>query len=137
MSATSSHTYDSTSGRVIWATGVTMFAGTIMATIGVLQFFEGLSAILNDKVYVTTPDYAYQFDLTTWGWIHLVVGAVAVVVGCAILVGQPWALATGIFIAALSMLTNFLFMPYFPLWSIVIIAADVAIIWALSVRLSE
>jgi hypothetical protein len=116
---------------------VSVFGGIMLATVGLLQFFEGLSAVLKDDVYVTTRDYVYQFDLTTWGWIHLVIGLICVAVGVAILAGQPWALATGIGLAALAIMTNFLFMPYYPLWALILIGINIAVIWALSVRLSE
>jgi hypothetical protein len=137
MSATSPNSYDNDSGRGAWAGGVSIFGGTVLATMGLFQFFEGLSAVLKDEVFVSTRDYVYQFDLTTWGWIHLIIGVLAFAVGAAILAGQGWALVTGIFIAALSAMTNFLFLPYYPLWALIIIGIDIAVIWALSVRLSE
>jgi hypothetical protein len=114
-----------------------IFAGTVLAVVGLFQFFEGLSAVLKDDVYVATPNYIYQFDLTTWGWVHLVVGVVAIGVGIAILMGQAWAMVTGIVLATLSLLMQFLFIPWAPIWALVIIAVDMAIIWALAARLGE
>jgi hypothetical protein len=114
-----------------------IFAGTILSVVGLFQFFEGLSAVLKDDVYVTTPNYIYQFDLTTWGWVHLIVGAVALVVGIAILMGQAWAMVVGIILATLSLLMQFLFIPWQPIWALVIIAVDIAVIWALAARLGE
>ena len=70
---------DSTKGA--WATGIGLFAAVILLMLGTFQAFEGLSAILNDKLYVAGIDYVYTFDLTVWGWIHLIVGAVAVITG--------------------------------------------------------
>ena len=70
--------------------GLSFFGGAVLATVGLFQFFEGLSAVLKDKVYVSTPKYVYQFDLTTWGWIHLILGLLAVGVGIGDLVGQAW-----------------------------------------------
>jgi hypothetical protein len=119
------------------AHGVSLFGGIVLATVGLFQFFEGVSAVRKDKVYASTPQYVYEFDLTVWGWFHLVVGALAVAAGIAIVVGQPWAFFVGIFLASLSALTQFLFMPYYPLWALTIIAVDVAVIWALCVRLRE
>ena len=136
MSASSPNAYDNP-GRSAWAGGVSVFAGTVLFVVGLFQFFEGLSAVLSDKVYVTTRDYAYQFDITTWGWIHLVIGVIAALVGISILMGQVWAFLTGIIIASLSMLANFMFIPWYPVWAIIIIAFDIAVIWALCVRLGE
>lgn len=136
MSANSlSHRGEST--RNVWASGVSLFAGTTLATVGIFQCFEGLSAVLDDSVYVATRDYAYQFDITAWGWVHLLVGVVAILVGIGTLLDRDLAYVIGIMIAALSALTNFLFIPWYPVWAIVIIAFDVAVIWALCVKLSE
>ena len=118
-------------------TAGTIFAGTVLSIVGLFQFFEGLSAVLKDDVYVTTPNYIYQFDLTTWGWLHLIVGAVALVVGISILMGQAWAMVMGIILATLSLLMQFLFIPWAPIWALVIIATDMFVIWALAARLGE
>lgn len=134
MAASSPTPYSS---RSLWAGGVSVFGGTILATAGLFQFFEGLSAVLKDKVYVSTLDYVYALDLTGWGWIHLILGLIALAVGVAILMGQEWALVTGIFLAAISAMTQFLFLPYQPIWAIVIIGVDIAVIWALATRLGE
>ena len=137
MSVSAPNTYREPTARSAWAGGVSIFAGAMMVTLGIFQFFEGLSAVLKDNVYVTSRDYVFQFDITTWGWIHLVIGIIAVLVGGAILAGQAWAFVTGIIIAGLSALTNFAFIPWYPLWALVIIAFDIAVIWALCVRLGE
>jgi hypothetical protein len=119
----------------MWASGVAIFGGTVLATLGVLQFFEGLSAVLKDDVYVKAPNYTYQFDLTAWGWIHLLIGLGAVLVGVSILMGKTWAYVTGIAIACVSTLANFLFIPQQPIWALVIIAFNLAVIWALCRKL--
>ena len=114
-----------------------IFGGTVLATVGLFQFFEGLSAVLNDDVYVRTPNYIYEFDLTAWGWLHLIVGIVAVGVGIAVLMGQSWAMFVGIVMATLSLLMQFLFIPWQPIWALVIIAVNMAVIWALATRLGD
>ena len=115
-----------------WASGLSMFAGVMMLIVGIFQILNGIAAILRDKVYVTTPNYLYSFDLTGWGWIHLLVGVLVVAIGFAILMGQTWARWIGIGLVGLSMIANFLFIPYYPLWSLLIIALDIAVIWALA-----
>jgi putative Mn2+ efflux pump MntP len=114
-----------------------VFGGTVLITVGLFQLFEGLAAVLKDEVYATTRNYVYKFDLTTWGWLHLTIGAVAVAVGIAILIGQRWALFAGIGMATLSALSQFLFLPWQPLWAMLIIGIDIAIVWALALRLSD
>jgi hypothetical protein len=119
------------------AAGVSLFGGILMATAGLFQFLEGLAAVRNDKVLVSTEQYLYKFDTTAWGWIHLIIGAVGVAVGVAIIASQPWAFFVGMFVLALSLIAQFMFLPYYPLWALVVIAIDVAVMWALCTRLRE
>ena len=120
------------SKEMVWADGGTIFAAVLLTTVGVFQALEGISAIAKDDVFVNTPDYVFNIDLTAWGWVHLLLGVVAVVVGLSILYGQGWAMIAGIVIAMVSALANFMFMPYYPLWALVLIAFDLFIIWSLS-----
>jgi hypothetical protein len=125
------------SGTGLVALGVSGFAGVMLATVAVFQILEGIAAIAKDDVYVAGIKYAYEFDLTAWGWIHLVVGIIALAVGIGILMGQTWGLVSGIAIAALSCLSNFAFLPYFPVWSLVVLAFNALVIWALFSHLSH
>jgi hypothetical protein len=92
----------------------------------------GLIALFTNEFYVTTPDYVFQFDATTWGWIHLLIGIVVGLAGFGVLRGNLAARILGISLAVLSALANFLFIPYYPFWSITIIAVDIFVIWALA-----
>ena len=116
------------------ASGFTVFAGIMMIIVGVFHAAAGLAAIIENKFFVVTANYLYTFDVTRWGWIHLIGGIVVLVAGCAVFSGRLWALALGIVLAALSAIANFLFLPYYPLWSLLIIALDVFVIWALAVH---
>jgi hypothetical protein len=116
-----------------WATGLALFAGVMMVVAGLYQVFAGIAAILHDVVYLATPAYIYSMDLTGWGWIHLVLGILLLVVGAGVVSGRKWARFVGIGLVALSMIANFLFVPYYPVWSLLIIALEVAVIWALAV----
>lgn len=118
-----------------WAEGLGIFAGAALLTVGIFQFLEGVAAAAKDDVFVRTSDYVYQFDLTTWGWVHIVVGIIVAVVGGAILAGQRWALVAGVVIAVVSAIMNFVWLPYYPFWAVLIIAFDIAVIWALSTML--
>jgi hypothetical protein len=116
----------------LWASSFAMFAGVLMILAGLWSVLAGFAAILNDEVYVTTPEYVYSFDITGWGWIHLILGALVVAAGVGVVQGATWAVVVGIVLASLSALVNFAFIPYYPVWSIVIIALDVVVIWALA-----
>lgn len=113
-------------------TGLVAFAGILMVVAGVWHALAGIAALVNDHLYVTTPNYVYALDLTGWGWGHLVLGVLVAVTGAAILSGQSWARWVGIALVVLSLVANFLFIPWYPIWSLVIIALDVAVIWALA-----
>ena len=120
-----------------WASGLTVFAATIMMIAGIWHALTGIAALVHDNVYITTPQYIYSFDLTGWGWIHLLLGILVAGAGFAVLKGQTWARVVGIVLAGLSLIANFLFLPYYPLWSLMIIGLDVAVIWALSTSRRE
>jgi hypothetical protein len=135
MSTPQSDYEDSTKRMVAY--GTTAFAGVMLATVGVFQILEGISAIAKDDIYVTGINYAYKLSVQGWGWIHLLIGAIAVAVAVGILMGQSWGRIAGIAIAGLSALTNFAFLPYTPVWTLIIIAFNAFVIWALCVQLSH
>jgi hypothetical protein len=118
--------------REIVAGWGTTFAGVMMMIVGLVEFFQGLVAVINgNQFFVTTPNYVFQLNLTTWGWIHLVLGAVIAVAGLFIFTGNIVARSLGMFLAGLQALANFMWLPYYPVWGMVIIALDVLVIWAL------
>ena len=119
-------------GKAAWSIGLTATAGIFLVMAGAFQFFQGLAALIKGNFFVVTPNNAYSLNVTAWGWIHLIIGIIAVITGLALLFGQTWARVVGIIFALLSAVSNFMFIPYYPLWTIVIIALDVAVIWALT-----
>jgi hypothetical protein len=115
-----------------WANGLTIFAAAMMMIIGFWQALAGIAAVAQDKVYAATPEYIYAFDVTGWGWIHLLLGILIVCAGVAVFMGSTWARMVAIVLASLSMIANFAFVPHYPVWSLTIIALDAAVIWALA-----
>jgi hypothetical protein len=115
-----------------WAVGGVAFAGFMMIMIGVFQFFQGLAAIINDQFFVVVPNYAYSVDVTAWGWIHLLIGVILILSGFFLFSGSAFARVVGVILAALSALANFFFIPYYPFWSLLMIAIAIYVIWALS-----
>ncbi|WP_030191008.1 DUF7144 family membrane protein [Streptomyces violaceorubidus] len=130
---TATHTRPAHPARQEWATGLTAFAAVMLFLAGLLTLFRGIMAIAEDDVFVTTPNYVFQFDLTGWGWVHLALGAVAMVVSVGLLKASLWARVTGVAIAGLVIIANFLSLPYYPVWSVVMITISGFIIWALCV----
>lgn len=115
-----------------WAVGFAVFAGCMMIMAGLFGAITGIAAIINDDLYVIRGDYVFKWDVTAWGWIHLVLGIIVVAAGIAVLTGRTWARVVGMTLAVLSAIANFVFLPYYPVWAIVIIALDVAVIWSLA-----
>jgi hypothetical protein len=111
--------------------GMTTFAGVMMIVAGAFNAIEGLVALFRNEVYVVGTEYVFAFDLTAWGWTYLIIGSVVAAAGFAVLSGKVWGRAVGVGIAIVSMLANFLFIPYYPVWSLLIIALNVFVIWAL------
>ncbi|MFD5901226.1 hypothetical protein ACFV6B_10280 [Streptomyces microflavus] len=131
--------YDGTSGPPpapdpdsAWVTGGMLFAGVLMLCQGVVAALQGIAALGDSDVYGAVGDYAYRFSLTSWGWIHLAVGLCAAITGAGLLKGAGWARVTGIVIASLALFAQFLFLPYAPVWSVLMIGVDIFVIWALS-----
>ncbi|MFE6844089.1 hypothetical protein [Streptomyces sp. NPDC057686] len=129
MSSTPSTTPSATSRA--WASGGTTFAGVVMIITGIFSIIEGIVAIANDEVYQHIGNYTFKFDLTAWGWIHLIVGILVAGAGAAILKGWEAGRIAGIALTSLYVILHFMWLPYQPLWSIIAIAIGVFVIWAL------
>ena len=122
-----------TGQRVLqWASGPILFAGGMLVITGLMQVFIGTAALVHDKIYDGTVQYLFALDLAVWGWAQLVTGVLSVAAGFAALRGLTWARIVGIGLSALSMVIQFLFIPHYPIWSSLVIAVDVLIIWPLA-----
>jgi hypothetical protein len=124
--------YDTGARPSGWVVGGITFASTMMVLIGIFQAFAGLAAIINDDFFVVTKNYAFDLDVSAWGWIHLILGIVVACAGFALWAGKTWAAVTAIALAMLSAIANFFFIPYYPFWSLLVIALNVWVIWALT-----
>lgn len=113
------------------ASGWTVFAAVLMIFGGAMAILEGIAAIAKDDVFVATRNYVFEFNLTGWGWIHLILGIVILLAGCALFTGALWARAVGVLLAGLGVVAHFLWLPYYPFWSLVLIAMYIIVIWAL------
>ena len=125
----------STAGRAEvsgWAVGFAWFAASMLILIGAFQFFEGLAAVIENEFFVVGPNYVYEFDVTAWGWIHMILGVIVFIAGWGVFSGKEWARAVGIGVAILAAIAQFFYIPYYPVWAVLIIALCVACIWALA-----
>ncbi|MFB7514819.1 hypothetical protein [Streptomyces sp. NPDC056144] len=135
MNAT--HTAHGSSAKLAWAGGLRIFAAVMLSLAGLFAVCRGIMGIAEDEVFVTTPNYVFKFDLTSWGWIHLILGIVALLVSFGLFTAATWARYTGIGIAALVIIANFLSLPYYPWWSVIMMVMSGFVIWALCVDRGE
>lgn len=115
-----------------WAVGFTAFAGVLMIVAGMFQFFEGLAALIEDDFFALARAYAFDMSVTAWGWLHMLVGVIVALCGFLLFTGNLFARIVAIAIAVISAVVNFFYIPYYPVWSIVIIALAIGVIWALT-----
>jgi hypothetical protein len=112
-------------------------AGWLLLLGGLWSFFTGLGVVARQSYFKSQPGYAnlshyaFRWNLSGWGWFNIVLGVVVVAVGICALLGQGWSRWAGIAAAIISGIGGFLFLPFFPIWCILVIAVDVVIIWAL------
>jgi len=98
---------------------------------GPLSILMGASGIADDTLFAASR-YAYRFDLTAWGWIHIVVGLALVIAGMGVVTNRSWGRGAGVAAAGISLITQFMFIPYYPLWALPMMALDLAILFALT-----
>jgi hypothetical protein len=117
-----------------WAGWVT-FGGVMLIMIGLFQIVQGIVALVQDEYYlVTQTGLVVNMDYTAWGWTHLALGIIAGLTGIGLLAGNTLARVVGVVIAAVSALVNMLFIPAYPVWSLIVITLDVIVIFAIVVH---
>lgn len=115
-----------------WAVGWTGFAGVMLIIVGVFDIFAGLVALVNDEFYVVGREWVFEFDITGWGVFKIIVGIVLLLSGIGLFSGNVAARVVGVIVAGLAAIANFAWLPYYPVWSIIVISICVAVIWALT-----
>ena len=117
-----------------WA-GWVVFGGVMLILIGIIHLIQGIVALVNDDYYLVTRDgLVLNLDFTSWGWTHLVLGVLIGLVGVGLLAGNTAARVAGVVLAVLSAVVNLVFIAAYPAWSVVIIALDVIVIYAIVVH---
>ena len=111
-----------------------MFAGLMMILGGVFEAMSGVIALFANEFYVNTRHYLFQFDATSWGIIHVLLGAAVIFAGFAVIAGKTWGRVVAMVLVTLSAVANFAAIPHYPFWSLTVIAVDVVVLWALAVH---
>ncbi len=114
------------------AVGYLLFAAIMLVIVGILQILAGLVALVDDEFYVATSEWVFEFDVTAWGWIHIIGGVVLVLAGAGLFSGNLAARVVAVVVAAVSVIANFAWLPYQPVWSTIMIVLAIGVIWALT-----
>ena len=114
------------------AVGWIMFAGIMLIVAGSFSILAGLAGIINPDAFVVTKDNLIKVSTSTWGWWHLILGAIVFFSGFGVFTGNVLARTIGVIAAIVSMISAFVYMPIYPIWGITIVAIDFAVIWALT-----
>jgi hypothetical protein len=118
--------------RQVVAAGASIAAGALLFTAAVLTVLQGVQALVDHKPLIIGSHYMYRFSATGWGWIHIAAGIVLGIIAVGLITGAVWARVTAIVMACISIVTMFMWLPYYPMWSIIVIALDVIVIWAVA-----
>ena len=113
------------------------FAGVMMLILGSLDLLWGLAAVLNDEVVVVGGRGVIVFDITTWGWIQLILGLVVVLTGLGLLVGNTAARWAGVFLLSVNAILQIVWFPAAPLWALLMITLDIVLIFFLCMNWTE
>ena len=119
------------------ASGMILFGAMMMMLLGCFHFIVGLAAVLDDNFYSPRVGYAFNIDTTLWGWLHMGGGILMVVVSFAVISGSSLARMLAVLIVAVSAVWNFYSIPIYPIWSLMMLALDLGVLWALLVRGKE
>ncbi len=114
--------------------GWAAFAGVVMFIAGSLDALWGLGGILNDDVVVVGGQGALVADITTWGWVHMLLGVAIAVTGVGLLVGNPAARWFGVLFVSINAISQIVWFPAAPLWAFLLILLDITIIYQLTAR---
>lgn len=114
------------------AAGFSVFAAVVMMLIGFFQAIAGVVAVFNSSFYVVGEKWVFQFNATTWGWIHLILGIVVFLAGVGLYSGAVWARTVGVILAVIVAVLSFAWLPWYPIWAIILITLSVFVIWALT-----
>jgi hypothetical protein len=118
--------------------GWIIFAGVVMITLGAFHIIDGLVALFERGYYlVTSTRLVLHVSFTAWGWAHLALGVLFVLVGLGVLTGRLWARVVGIVLAVISAIVNLAFIAAYPVWGVILIALDIVIIYALATHGQE
>ncbi len=124
--------YERHEGGMAASFGGAALAAILMIFTGLVGFFQGIVGIIHGAFYTASPNYVFSVGPWGRGLTELILGAVIFAAGVCLLLGMMWARVVGIVLAVLYGIASFMFLPWYPIWSFILIALNVFIIWALA-----
>jgi hypothetical protein len=115
-----------------WAVGWTIFAAVMLIMNGAWNVIAGLVALFQGEFYLVGREYIFEFNVTAWGWVHLILGVVMFMAGTALFRAAAWARTVGVILAVISGIASFAWLPHYPVWGALMIASAIFVIWALT-----
>ena len=112
------------------AVGFISFAGIVLILAGIFHVIDGIVGLVNNDFYVKTDNWVFKFNVTSWGWIHIILGIIAILAGVGLFSGAIWARTVAVIVAVVSIIANFVWLPYSPWWALLVIVLDFFVIWA-------
>ncbi len=126
-----------TTSRMPITTGWLSFAGIVAIVVGIFNVIDGLVALFRKEYFLVTDQDILVFNFTAWGWILLIIGLLEIAIGAGILAGRDWAITAGIAMAVLIAIAHIAFLRAFPVWSVIVIAMCVLVVYALTAHAPE
>ncbi len=107
-------------------------AGALLLASAFMTLLLGVSALATNELLAVEPGWTFRLNATVWGWIHIALGIAMALGGIAVMFRWVWARIAAIALAVASMVLFFVWLPYYPVWSAIVIAVDLVIIWAVA-----
>ena len=117
-----------------FAVGFISFAGIVLILAGIFHVIDGIVGLVNNDFYVKTDNWVFKFNVTSWGWIHILLGIIAILAGVGLFSGAIWARTVAVIVAAVSIIANFVWLPYYPWWARLVFVLDFFVIWAVGLH---
>jgi hypothetical protein len=121
-------------GGEVQPTGWTVFVGVVLLIIGSLDALWGLAAVLNNEIIVVGGHGVIIANISTWGWVHLILGSIIALTGIGLFAAMSAARWAAVFFVAVNAVAQIVWFPAAPLWAMLMIFLDVVIIYQLTAR---
>lgn len=115
-------------------TGWVVFAGVMMVIGGALWALQGFIAVIKGDLVIFSDEGALFLNVTGWGWVHMILGLLLLLSGVLVMRGNMFGRTMAVFLVILSIIINFIWLPVYPVWAIIVIVIDVFILYAVIVH---